>query len=94
MYLPDLLCLRNGGRVGGFEIDDIEGAAMAGSNVGESRALSHEHAAVKLRIRGEVLNERMEENEGDRSVERRGVVSTLWKEMSRNSRRSATSGPH
>lgn len=30
MYLPALLCRKKGGNVGGFEIEDIEGAAIAG----------------------------------------------------------------
>ena len=35
MYLPALLCRRNGGSVGGLEMEDIDGAALADFRSGQ-----------------------------------------------------------
>jgi hypothetical protein len=45
MYPPALVCLRNGGRVGGWEMEDIEGAAIADLVLVKTRTMSRWHAA-------------------------------------------------
>ena len=47
MYLPALLCRRNSGNVGGLEMEDIEGAAIAGFKNGEGLVgAGRHHVAV------------------------------------------------
>ena len=46
IYLPDLLCLRKAGSVGGFETEDMEGAAMADRYGTRLETESREHAAA------------------------------------------------